>query len=167
MEQGRGGQGRQRACRAFPSGRSLISLVLLPAGWPRAHASIILPVSAWRCHAMSKAVPCATLVRMIGRPALRSQPDASQTVSTRYVLGRDTWRRLRQTGRRGREPSACSVGNGPSSLNPSASPRSTAGRMIRDSSSPNRPPSPPCGLSEQTPIRGRGSADCGSVRRRW
>ena len=31
-------------------------------------ASIMLPVSARRCQAMSKAVPWATLVRMIGRP---------------------------------------------------------------------------------------------------
>ena len=58
-----------------------------------------------------------------------------------------------------------SVGSGPSSRSPSASPRSTAGRMIRCSSSPNRPPSPPCGFSAQTPIRGARDLSAGAMKR--
>ena len=47
-----------------------------------------------------------------------------------------------------------SAGQGPETSIPSATPAATAGAMIRCSSSPNNPPSLPCGFSAATPMRG-------------
>ena len=108
---------------------------------------------------MSKAVPWATLVRMIGSPSVtltaRCIPKQLQGDVALVVIH----------GHHGVEPAVAGVDHqrvgrqrALRAAGPSARPRSTAGRMTSCSSSPNRPPSPPCGFSEQTPIRGRAAA---------
>ena len=108
---------------------------------------------------MSKAVPWATLVRMMGRPKRHVDrpvhPQQLQRDVALVVIHGHHGVELSVAG-----PNHQRVGRQrPFSRRPSARPRSTAGRMIVRSSSPNSPPSPPCGFNEQTPIRGRASSD--------
>ena len=127
-------------------------------------AAAKLAGSARPVPAMSNAVPWSGLVRTNGRPSVTLTPCSTP----RYFTGIRPWSWVIATTTSNSPgwPAALrarmntvSGANGPLASMPSARAACTAGAMTRSSSSPNRPPSPACGLRPATAMRGRAGAE--------
>src|SRR5689334_5311364 len=122
---------------------------------PRRIALSRAPVVATPRPTMSKAVPCAGVVKTVASPPVTVTPRLKPL--SFVAICPWSWYMLSTPSNSLPKPlmKTVSAGKGPLQAIPRAAAAATAGAMISISSRPKRPFSPPCGLSAATAIRGR------------